>query len=232
MVHVNFALGNIMQILLVDDHTLFREALLHVLQQLAEHVTVLEASSTDEAKQIIAKTPQLDIILLDIDLPGGNGLNALPDIRQLAPTVPVVVLSGSENVMDVQRALDNCALGYLPKSCNSNEMLTALNIILQGDVFVPQHLLDKLDSALLNSEISQEAIKEKTLLTARQVEVLEMLAKGLSNKAIANQFHLTESTVKHHVTSILQSLGARNRTHAVTEASRIGLITINEDEQE
>ena len=104
-----------MHILLVDDHTLFREALLHVLNQLDVQVVVLEAANVEEAAQLISHTRNLDLILLDIDLPGIDGLTALPDLRERVPTVPIVVLSGSEASEHVKRALDNGAVGYIPK---------------------------------------------------------------------------------------------------------------------
>jgi DNA-binding NarL/FixJ family response regulator len=213
-----------MYILLVDDHTLFREALLHVLKQLDEQVIVLEAADVAEAMQFISHTHNLDLVLLDIDLPGLDGLTALPELRELAPTVPIVVLSGSESALDVQRALDNGAVGYIPKSCSSHEMLTALRIVLQGDVFVPPRLLSKLGTHAEKTQTADDISDSQNLLTARQLEVLELMARGLPNKSIANTLNVAEGTVKLHVAAIMRALGARNRTHAVTLASRQGLI--------
>ena len=216
-----------MHILLVDDHTLFREALIHVLNQLDEQVVVLEAADIEEATQLISHSHNLDLILLDIDLPGIDGLTALPDLRELAPTVPIVVLSGSENALTVQCALDAGSVGYIPKSCSSHEMLTALNIIMQGDVFVPPKLLIKIENGTLNAETTGEKSNSHCLLTPRQLDVLELMAKGFPNKSIANTLNVAEGTVKLHVAAILRALSARNRTHAVTEASRLGLIATN-----
>ena len=213
-----------MHILLVDDHTLFREALLHVLNQLNDQVVVLEAADVSEAKQIISHSRNLDLVLLDIDLPEVDGLTALPDLRELAPTVPIVVLSGSESGLDVQRALENGSIGYIPKSCSSHEMLTALRIVLQGDVFVPPKLRNKLEKESLTAKLPKEKCDLQSLLTFRQVEVLELMAKGLPNKSIANTLNVADGTVKLHVAAIMHALGARNRTHAVTEASRRGLV--------
>lgn len=214
-----------MHILLVDDHTLFREALLHVLNQLDEHVVVLEAADASEAMQLIANLRNLDLVLLDIDLPGVDGLTALPALRELAPTVPIVVLSGSENAIDVQRALDNGSVGYIPKSCSSHEMLSALHCVLQGDVFVPAKLLNKLGKESVIVETPEDKKQTQSLLTSRQVDVLELMAKGLPNKSIANTLDLAEGTVKLHVSAIIHALDARNRTHAVTEATRRGLVS-------
>ena len=218
-----------MHILLVDDHTLFREALLHVLKQLDTQIVVLEAANAEEGAQLIARMRNLDLVLLDIDLPDLDGLTALPGLRELAPTLPIVVLSGSETAQHVKLALDNGAVGYIPKSCSSHEMLAALRIVLQGDVYIPPKLLGKLGAPALpltttttcNNSLSQ------TLLTARQIEVLELMARGLPNKSIANTLNLAEGTVKLHVAAILRALSARNRTEAVMEASRLGLVPAN-----
>jgi len=217
-----------MHILLVDDHTLFREALIHVLNQLSEQVIVLEATDVAEATQFISHSRNLDLVLLDIDLPGVDGLTALPDLRELAPTIPIVVLSGSENALDVKRALDAGSVGYIPKSCSSHEMLTALNIVLQGDVFVPPRLLIKIES--LTVQLDKEKSDLQCLLTARQIDVLELMSKGFSNKAIANTLNVAEGTIKLHVAAILRALDARNRTHAVTEASRRGLLSTTDQQ--
>lgn len=213
-----------MHILLVDDHTLFREALLHVLNQLASQIIVLEAANAEEAAQLISHTRNLDLVLLDIDLPGVDGLTALPSLRELAPTVPIVVLSGSEASSHVKLALDNGAVGYIPKSCSSHEMLSALRIVLQGDVYIPPKLLGKLGESALSLAVCCNSDNSQTMLTARQIEVLELMSRGLPNKSIAKTLDLAEGTVKLHVAAILRALGARNRTEAVVEAARLGLI--------
>jgi two-component system, NarL family, nitrate/nitrite response regulator NarL len=215
-----------MHILLVDDHTLFREALLHVLNQLNSHIVVHEAANVEEAVHLLSRTRNLDLVLLDIDLPGVDGLTALPGLRELAPTVSVVVLSGSETIQHVKQALDGGAVGYIPKSCSSHEMLSALTIVLEGDAYVPPKFWGKLDHAAgsclttINDNTATEG-----LLTARQLDVLALMARGLPNKSIANTLQVTEGTVKLHVVGILRALGARNRTQAVTEAARLGLLT-------
>ena len=214
-----------MHILLVDDHTLFREALLHVLKQLDAQVVVLEAANAEEAAQLISHTRNLDLVLLDIDLPGVDGLTALPDLRELAPTAPIVVLSGSETAAHVKRALDNGAVGYIPKSCSSHEMLAALRIVLEGDVYIPPRLLGKSGlSALSLVAACDNDNPPQTLLTCRQIEVLELMTQGLPNKSIAKTLNVAEGTVKLHVAAILRAMGARNRTEAVMEAARLGLM--------
>jgi two-component system, NarL family, nitrate/nitrite response regulator NarL len=215
-----------MNILLVDDHTLFREALHHVLNQLDAQVVILEAANTQEAAQLISRPRILDLILLDIDLPGVDGLTALPSLRELSPTVPIVVLSGSETSQHVKRALDNGAVGYIPKSCSSHEMLAALRIVLQGDVYIPPRLSGKLGiSAPLLVASSDDGLSQN-LLTPRQIEVLELMAQGLPNKSIARTLAVAEGTVKLHVAAIMRTLGSSNRTEAVMAASRLGLVSV------
>lgn len=213
-----------MHILLVDDHTLFREALFHVLNQLDNSVFILEAGNAEEAAQLISRSRNLDLVLLDIDLPGIDGLTALPELRELAPTVPIVVLSGSENASHVNRSLENGAIGYVPKSCSGHEMLTALKIIMQGDIYIPPRLMGKVGTPLITPANGASETHATCPLTSRQIEVLELMTRGLPNKSIARTLNVAEGTIKLHVAAILRSLGARNRTEAAIQASKLGLI--------
>ncbi len=224
-----------MRILLVDDHTLFREAILHVLNQLDPQVVVFEAENAEGAAQLITHTKNLDLVLLDLNLPDLDGLMALPYLRELAPTVPIVVLSASEDPQKVQQALDKGAVGYLPKSCSSHEMLAALRIVLLGEVFIPPKLLGKLGEPALslapnNSDNSD--ISSQSPLTPRQMDVLSLMAKGLPNKSIARELNMAAGTVKLHVATIFRALGTHNRTQTVTEASRLGLLPIDTNEKD
>jgi two-component system, NarL family, nitrate/nitrite response regulator NarL len=217
--------GAAMHILLVDDHTLFREALMHVLNQLDNDVIIREASNAEEAAQLVVRSSNLDLILLDIDLPGVDGLTALPDLRELAPTVPIVLLSGSEASSHVSRAMENGAIGYIPKSSSSYEMLAALRLVMQGDIYLPPRLMGKLGTPLLSvSTVSDGFDPATSLLTTRQIEVLELMGQGLPNKSIARSLNIAEGTIKLHVAAILRVLGTRNRTEAVVQAARLGVI--------
>lgn len=213
-----------MHILLIDDHTLFREALLYILEQLDSDIVVLQAANVEEAVQLIQRTGNLDMVLLDIDLPGIDGLSAMPKLRKLAPDVSLIVISGSENLQHVRAALNFGAVGYIPKSCSSHEMLTAMRLVLQGGIFIPQKLLGKLTAPTIESD---GAVDEKphTGLTKRQIDVLGCMAKGLPNKLIARELDIVEGTVKLHVLAIFRTLGVRNRTEAVIKATRQGIIS-------
>jgi len=211
-----------MRILLVDDHALFREALVHVLDGLGADVSVVHAATAEEALAVAAHYHDLDLILLDLYLPGTEGTTLVGQLRERAVTVPVVMLSASDRPQDVRCALAAGAAGYIPKTASSQEMLHALRRILEGDIYVPAPLLAAVSS--LRADETAPNQEAAALLTDRQLQVLRLLGKGLSNKGIANRLDLTEGTVKLHVSAIIRCLGARNRTEAVMTAERLGLL--------
>lgn len=216
-----------MRILLVDDHTLFREALLHVLRQFDDATVVIEAATAKEAIRLAAHYHDLDLILLDLALPGFNGLWALPELHELRPTIPLVIVSASEEISDVRRALAGGAMGYIPKSSSSREMITALRLVLAGEVYVPPKLLTALEDLQTAPARATVAADEEGVggLTPRQMEVLRLVGQGLSNKAICKRLDVAEGTVKLHVAAIMRVLSTCNRTQAVIEATRRGLIS-------
>lgn len=206
-----------MQILLVDDHTLFREALRSLLEQSFDSRRIIEASSPGEALGYIGSSDELDMILLDLDFPESSGLDALPIFRKIAPATPVVVLSASEKSLDIRRAMKGGAAGYIPKTISGHAMLEAIQNILDGEIYLPANLANV---------ISNEDARRLggSGLTDRQMEILRLMADGCSNKAIARLTGITEGTVKLHVTAVLKALDAGNRTEAVVIAGRQGLI--------
>lgn len=217
-----------MRILLIDDHTLFREALLHVLKQFDSAAVVIEAATAREAIRLAAHYHDLDLILLDLSLPGLNGLSALPELHGLRPAVPLVILSASEDSVAVRQALDAGAMGYIPKSSSSHEMITALRLVLAGEIYVPPAMLAALETLeTAPSPSTPPPLEEGGVegLTPRQVEVLRLMAQGLSNKGICRRLNVAEGTVKLHVTAIMRALNTCNRTQAVIEATRRGMIS-------
>lgn len=202
-----------LKILIADDHALFREGLRYVLRALEPHVVVLEAASAAQAMQTAAREQQLDLVLLDLAMPGLDGFAGLDMLRERFPDIPVVVVSASEEPRDVRRALDAEASGFIPKSMSGAEMMVALRSVLAGNVYVPKGIgLD--DDDHHSSELR---------LTPRQLQVLELICEGLSNKEIAVRLGMAEGTVKIHVTAILRAMNASNRTHAVILAAQLGL---------
>lgn len=218
-----------MKILIVDDHPLIREAVRHVLAQFDRDVQVFDADSCSAAAEQIDAHQDLDLVLLDLSLPGSSGLSALESLREQFPTVPVVVLSARDDPGVVVGALDAGAMGFIPKTSSNELMISALRLVFSGGVYVPpqaissgphdDHAVPDPRSETLPPGMSPSEIG----LTERQTEVLALMLQGKPNKVICRDLNLAEGTVKIHVTAILKALGASNRTQAVIAASRLGL---------
>jgi DNA-binding NarL/FixJ family response regulator len=216
------------KILVVDDHPLIREAMRSVLQQLDADNEVLEAGDCDEALAIAGREPELALVLLDIRLPGISGLDGLEVLRERHPSVPVVVLSASEDRNEVMRALDSGAMGFIPKSQSSRVMVGALRLVLAGGVYLPAEVMSQSSAAPAMRQSASVGYDVKAQaadigLTPRQSEVLSLLVQGKPNKVICRDLNLAEGTVKIHVAAILKALNVTNRTQAVVAVSRLGL---------
>jgi DNA-binding NarL/FixJ family response regulator len=195
-----------MKILVVDDHTLIREALRGVLQELKPEAGVIDASSCREALQLAqANAGELDLVLFDLGLPDGDGFDTLRELRDLYPAVAIVVLSASKDRDSVTKALDLGALGFIPKSASRAVMVSALQLVFAGGIYVPP-------------EISPSELG----LTERQIDVLALMMQGKSNKAVCRELDLAEATVKNHITAILRALKVTNRTEAVIAVAEFG----------
>jgi len=227
------------RILIVDDHCLFREAAGLILERLSEQVTLIEAGDADEALRLVEHYRELDLILLDLALPGSGGLAAIERILAIAPGTPIAVVSGSEDSRQVAAAIDAGACGFIPKSASGHEFISALRIVLDGDIYLPpRYLHAPLPTACPDGNAEPPVVGAAPSmaeaatgdgiaglhLTARQQRVLELLAEGLPNKLIARELSLSDATVKLHVSAILRELGVRNRTEAVVLASQLGLL--------
>jgi len=216
------------KILVVDDHALIREALRGVLRELKGDATVLEASNCREAMQLIAEHPDLGLILLDLNLPDRDGFSVLAELRERFPAMPVVVLSGQQDRGSVVKALDLGALGFIPKSGQREVMLSALQLVFAGGIYIPPEILARNEtSAPPPGEKRPGAGRPRASpsdlgLTGRQLEVLALMMHGKSNKAICRVLNLAEPTVKNHVTAILKALEVSNRTEAVIAVGELG----------
>ena len=203
-----------MKFLLVDDHALIREAVRGVLRELDPAAAVHEASRWAEATRLLEQHQDFSLVLLDLGLPDSDGFAALADLRTHHPKIPVAILSASCDRGSVVRALDDLgAVGFLPKSGERDVMLNALRLIISGGVYIPP-------------EIFSHAVTPVGAgpgdVPARQVDVLALIMRGKSNKAICRTLDLAEPTVKNHVTAILKALKVSNRTEAVIAASSMG----------
>jgi DNA-binding NarL/FixJ family response regulator len=196
------------KILLADDHTLFREGMRHVLALLADDVAIVEAGDCVQALRAVEDNSDITLVLLDLHMPGRDGFAALDTLSRDYPVLPIVVLSGSENHADMRRALDNGAMGFIPKSATAPVMLSALRLVLSGGVYVPPALVQ-----------TGTGDTSAPVLTPRQIEVLVRVIEGKPNKIIAAELDLTEATVKAHVTAVFKALNVTNRT----QAERMGL---------
>ena len=197
-----------MKILVADDHDLFREGLRHILLQLADQVEVLEAYDWQSALAQVAQNP--DLALIDLNMPGMESFAGLEAFLGLAETMPVVVVSGSENLVDMKRSLDAGVMGYISKSEHSPVVLSALRLVLSGGIYVPPKLMQPHVKGQPNHSGSLPFG-----LTPRQYDVLKMLLQRKSNKEIAQEFNLSTVTVKAHIGAIFKSLQVVNRAEVI-----------------
>lgn len=214
-----------MKILVVDDHVLIREALGGVLRELRPEATILEAPDSRQAERLVAEQPDIALILLDLNLPDCDGFAVLAELRDRNPAISVVVHSGFNDHANVVRALELGATGFIPKSAQRAVMISALNLVFSGGIYIPPEILAPRETATpggSTAAVLAFASPEEFGLTARQVDVLALMMEGKSNKAICRTLDLAEPTVKNHVTAILKALKASNRTEAVITASALG----------
>lgn len=207
-----------MRILLADDHPLFRAGVIPVLEKLDPKVEVLEAVDFPAAFLAMSRAGEVDLVLMDLTMPGMAGLEGVMRFRDTFPDTPLVVLSAAENVDDIQRVLAAGALGYLTKATPGEAILAALRQVLDGGVYLPPILSeDGEDSKVpaFGNPYSQ--------LSDRQLQVLGKLVQGLSNRQIGEALAVTEGTIKVHMGAIFRVLKVTNRTEAVLLAQKMGL---------
>lgn len=204
----------------VDDHPLFREGVVRSLSETGLFAIVAEGASRDDAVRIAAEA-RPDLMLIDLSMPG-NGLHAIASILAAQPSIRIVVLTVSETTDDLVAALKGGAKGYLLKGIGSRALAEVLSAIVAGETYVTPSLSVRLLSHLSAERGSPVAIDPVSALSVRESEVLDLVAAGLSNKAIAIRLDLQEKTVKHHVSRILSKLGAGNRTEAAMLYHRVG----------
>lgn len=208
------------KLLIVDDHAIVREGLAALLRQLGPGVVVLQARDVPQGLDVLSQHPDLDLVLLDLMLPGIGGLAAIKEFGARQPGLPVMMLSSSEDPEDVRRALSLGALGYVPKSASPQTLLSALTLVLAGDIYVPPLML----AAVRATAAEPTAAEAGARLTPRQLDVLKLLSGGLSNKEIGSTLDLSDKTVKAHVTAIFRALNVVNRTQAASAAQRLQLV--------
>ena len=200
-------------ILIVDDHSLFRTGMRMILTQVGEAAGISEASSIKEAFDFCESG--VDIILLDIHMPGLNGIDGIRPLKEKFSKVPIIVLSASSEMHDMQKAKDLGASGFMNKAALAEEMVSSISDVIAGNICFPDEL------KTINTAPSKRSLSNS--LTPRQIEVLIYLCEGMSNKLIARELEMSENTVRVHVSAILSTLGAVNRSEAILIAQREGI---------
>ena len=211
-----------LKILLIEDHALVREGMTHLLHQLAEEVTVFEAANGEDGVAVLEAENDIDLVLLDLSLPGIDGLSWMKIQRKRFPTVPMLVVSAHDDGSTIEKVMKAGAAGFVPKAQSADRLLDALNRVLAGEIIHPGGATYPI--GIDNPEIMVPAggrTRPKDVgLTRRQVDVLDLVIKGKTNREIGVLLGLTEGTVKLHVTAVLKALGVKSRTQALVAATR------------
>jgi DNA-binding NarL/FixJ family response regulator len=215
-----------MKILIVDDHALIRDAMQGVLKKLKRGAIVLEASDSRQAMEAVSSHSDIKLILLDLNLPDRDGFSVLSDLRQHYPAIAIVVMSALQDRANVMKALELGVAGYIPKSAQREVMLSALQLVFSGGVYIPPEILAR-EELLHSIPIPQHddrpiVVPSEIGLSERQMDVLALLMQGKNNKSICRTLNLAEPTVKNHVTAILRALKVTNRTEAVIAVNELG----------
>jgi len=210
------------QILIADDHPLFREAIARVIDDGFPGSTLLEASGLDGAIEIIDQNDDIDLVLLDLNMPGMQGLGGLVQLRNQFPGVPAVIVSAEEDKKVILQTVTYGAVGFITKSTPRKQMISALEQILSGSIYLPSDII-RSGGGSVQARHQEPGLLPELLesLTRKQLQVFERMTRGESNKMIAYELSIAESTVKAHVSAILRKLGATNRVQAILSASDI-----------
>jgi DNA-binding NarL/FixJ family response regulator len=210
-------------IIIADDHPLFREALKLAISQALSGAQTIEADTVDSLLAALNTHPEIDLLLLDLGMPGAHGFSALVQARAHYPAVPVVVISGREDQDIAQRTLVHGAAAFVAKSASVPTIIDALQTILRGGIWNPPETRLAVTRVNTVNPDEADAARRVASLTPQQFRVLSMLCSGQSNKRIALQLDVSEATVKAHMTAVLEKMGAENRTQAVLIAQRLAL---------
>jgi DNA-binding NarL/FixJ family response regulator len=235
-----------MKILIADDHELFLKGLEFILHENLQNIDLITAQSYTEIFSILEQDTSFDLIITDLAMPGANWLDAINKIHQILPETPIIIISAVFDKEILQQTLDIGVSGYIPKTASNNLIISAINLVLAGGVYIPHELMYSTKQADSSQEKKEYLAPLKTLekltsapsehtqksLTNRQIDIIKCIAEGLSNKQIAYKLNLTEGTIKVHITVILKILNVKNRTSAVIEAAKRGYISDNILEQQ
>ena len=205
------------RLLIADDHPLYRGALREAVNGLFERIDIAEAGTFNEVTELLERGSEVDLVLLDLTMPGVRSFSGLMYLRAQYPSVPVIVVSANDDPAAIRRCMEFGASGFIPKTIGVEVMRDAISCILSGGVWTPPDV----DLSAGSDAETAALMTRMTTLTPQQVRVLMMLSEGLLNKQIAYQLGVSEATVKAHVSAILQKLGVESRTQAVIAAAKI-----------
>lgn len=211
-------------VIVADDHPLFRTAIKEALEAEQGETRFLEASSFESLQGLVDSHRDVDLVLLDLHMPGVSGFAGLVYLCKRYPSVPVVIISANEDPVVIQRALQHGAAGFIPKSSSLDTITQAIASILMGEIWTPESTRSNLPG---NNVSEMEMADRMAHLTPQQFKVLMMMSQGLLNKQIAFELNVSEATVKAHVTAIMQKLGVNNRTQAVLAANQLSVTDPN-----
>ena len=207
-------------VIVADDHPLFRTAIKEALEAEQGQTNFLEASSVESLQALVDEQKEVDLVLLDLHMPGVSGFAGLVYLCKRYPSVPVVIISANEDPVVIKRALEHGAAGFIPKSSSIDTITQAISAILMGELWVPPTTA----SSLPGNNVSELELADRMAqLTPQQFKVLMMISQGLLNKQIAFELSVSEATVKAHVTAIMNKLGVSNRTQAVLAANQLSV---------
>ncbi len=221
--------SSIFRIVVADDHALVRGGLVQLVKLVQENVEIVETSGFKQTLDFLNEGNSVDLLLLDLLMPGMSGMEGIKQICKEWPDVPVIVVSVREHIAAIRSALAAGAMGYIPKTSSPEVMMSAIKLVLSGGVYVPPHILGTVSSSddqALEQTYTAESFgssleKGYTQLTPRQLEVLDLMALGKPNRDIANDLGLNVGTVKMHSSRIFKTLNVQNRTEAVAMYSQL-----------
>lgn len=208
------------RILVADDHPLFREALSGALEPYFENTQIIEAGSLEDAKVKLNDFDGIELILLDLNMPGGEYFNGLISLRELYPSIPIGVVSGSDTIEVVAQVMSLGAQGFIPKVSPTRQVAQAIVDIIDGKKWLPEGMEDELEKVDDELKLLLQRFRE---LTPKQIQVLSYLRSGLMNKQIAHEMNVTEATIKAHISAILRKLEINTRTQAVLLMDKLQL---------
>ncbi len=207
-------------VIVADDHPLFRSAIKEALEADQGSTRFLEAHSFESLQALVDEHKEVDLVLLDLHMPGVSGFAGLVYLCQRYPSVPVVIISANEDPVVIRRALNHGAAGFIPKSSSIETITQAISAVLMGEIWSPSTAQANLPGG---NESELQLAEQMGQLTPQQFKVLMLMSQGLLNKQIAYELNVSEATIKAHVTAIMNKLGVNNRTQAVLAANRLAV---------